>query len=66
MVVLLQYRREWKRKASSMIIYAENPMESKRKRKTTKTNELARLQDIRTMYKNKLYFYMLATIRNSN
>lgn len=45
-----------------MIIYVENPMESK-KRTTTRTNKLAGLQDIILMYKSELHFYMLVTIR---
>lgn len=45
-----------------MIIYVENPMESKKKT-TTRTNKLAGLQDIILIYKNELHFYMLVTIR---
>ena len=45
-----------------MIIYVENPREATRK--LLEQMSLVNWQDTRSIHKNKLYFYVLATIRN--
>lgn len=46
-----------------MIVYIENLKEFSpiKKKKATRTENLARLRDIKAICKNKLYFYILAT-----
>lgn len=42
-----------------MTVYGENPSESSEKASTT--NKWVNLQDIRSIYKDKLHFYILST-----
>ena len=49
-----------------IIIYVENPMTSTPPKKTLELISLSRVQDIRSIYKNHLYFQILTTIRNLN